>query len=360
MDESGNFITTTEQQLKLWANFLEKKFGALPDEPEIELAEPPNQIASTPTITLDEVKICVKHLKSGKATGPDLVPVEQYKASDDATFELFEVLKSIWEEATIQNDFTLTDMILLCKKKSKQSSNDRALGLLNHEYNIFAMLLLMHMLPFITPKLSDMQAGFRKGRGYRDNITILAMTVNHLLKSAESDVVQGVIPYIDFTAAFDSILHSYLINTLKEYEVPLKYCRLVKAIYDSAAVRVRLQDPGGHRSHSRNINIRRGVIQGDIPSPICFLVALDKLLKDHGISLTQNLMLSELVYADDYPLPYTDGRIATQRLTILEAHTKTEAGMTISIPKTKVQHIKVQPRMTCTTEEDISNLPPEK
>ena len=106
----------------------------------------------------------MKHLNSGKVTGTDLVPVEPHKASDDATFELFEVLKSIWEEATIQNDFTLTDMILLCKKKSKQRSNDRALGLLNHGYKIVAMLLLMHMLPFNTPKLSDMQAGFRKGK----------------------------------------------------------------------------------------------------------------------------------------------------------------------------------------------------
>ena len=69
-----------------------------------------------------------------------------------------------------------------------------------------------------------MQAGFRKSRGCRDNILILTMTIQHLLKEAEDDAkTQGIITYIDFTAAFDSILHSYLLNALREYGVPLKY-----------------------------------------------------------------------------------------------------------------------------------------
>ena len=64
------------------------------------------------------------------------------------------------------------------------------------------------------------------------------MTIQHLLKEAGDDArTQGIITYIDFTAAFDSILHSYLPKALKEYGVPLKYCRLVKAIYESASPR---------------------------------------------------------------------------------------------------------------------------
>ena len=65
------------------------------------------------------------------------------------------------------------------------------------------------------------------------------------------------------------------------------------------------------KSYSRNIDVRRGVIQGDIPSPVCFLVALDKLLKDHGnppnsgIQLTPALHLASLEYADDAAMPDT-------------------------------------------------------
>ena len=58
----------------------------------------------------------------------------------------------------------------------------------NHAHKVLSMLLLMYILPFITPKLSEMQAGFHKGRGCRNNILILVMTVHHLLKSAEQGI----------------------------------------------------------------------------------------------------------------------------------------------------------------------------
>ena len=73
-----------------------------------------------------------------------------------------------------------------------------------------------------------------------------------------------------------------MLESLKMYNVPLKYIRLVRAIYRNAAVRVRLNEVGGNRCYSRAVPIRRGAIQGDIPSPIAFLVALDRLLKEHG------------------------------------------------------------------------------
>ena len=113
--------------------------------------------------------------------------------------------------------------------------------------------------------------------------------------------------YIDFVAAFDSIYHSYMLESMKRYGVPLKYIRLVAEIYKNASVRVRLQEKGGHRSYSRNIPIRRGAIQGDIPSPVVFLIALDRLQKEYGslhtgIRITEQLTLSELAFADDAAL----------------------------------------------------------
>ena len=176
-----------------------------------------------------------------EAPGPDNIPVEQYKACEAAVEELHSLLSEIFDSETIPEDFVLADMLMMYKKKCRDTrGNYRALGLLNHAYKIFAAILLLRMLPYIAPNISDMQAGFRKDRGCRDNILILLSAINYLLSQAEESVRSlGVITYIDFTAAFDSILHSYLFNALKEYGVPTKYCRLVKAIYESATVRVR-------------------------------------------------------------------------------------------------------------------------
>ena len=107
----------------------------------------------------------MKSLKSNKAWGPDNIPVEQYKSSDAATEELFDVLLSIWQEETIPEDFALGDMMMHYKKKSSDDrSNYRALGLLNHAYKIFAKALLERMLLFIliTTSYRICKQGFAK------------------------------------------------------------------------------------------------------------------------------------------------------------------------------------------------------
>ena len=368
VDNNGNIITSTDEQLEAWAVFLEEKFSARSGEQTTNLEqEQDEETNEVPEPTRQEIESCIKTLKKGKATGPDDIPIEQYKASETATTELLYLIQSIWREEVMPEDFVLAEMMMHYKKKSKDNrSNYRALALLNHTYKIFAMVLLIRMVPYIDPKLSDMQAGFRKSRGCRDNILILVMTINHLLESAKDDIrSRGIVTYIDFTAAFDSIAHPYLLDTLKQYGVPLKYCRLVKSIYDVAAARVRLQEPGGTRSHSRRIPIKRGALQGDIPSAECFIATLDRLLKEHGslntgIQVTAELLLSELAFADDAALPTENTVAASSRLTTLDENAKKDAGMVISITKTKAQHIRKRPKISNTTEEDIRKLPPEK
>ena len=363
VDVQGQPITDNEQQLNAWADFLEQKFASRDNEPEVHL---PDDHIEVPEIQLEEVSACIAKLKPSKAAGPDSIPVEQYKACDAAVNELHSLISDVFMSESIPDDFVLADMLMMYKKKCHNDrSNYRALGLLNHAYKVFASILLMRMLPYISPKISDMQAGFRKERGCRDNIIILVSAINHLLSQAEDDAKSlGIITYIDFSAAFDSILHSYLFNALKEYGVPTKYCRLVRAVYESATVRVRLVQRGGQKSYSRNISINRGVIQGDIPSPVCFLVALDKLLKDHGglelgIKLTDSILFSDMEFADDAAIPTDDTTTASQRLTNLQIKAEEEAGMQISIPKTKAQHIMPTPKVSETTEADVEALPPE-
>ena len=65
-------------------------------------------------------------------------------------------------------------------------------------------------------------------------------------------------------------------------------------------------------------------------------------------------------YADDCVLPGANAETTTSRLTNLDTHAKSLAGMVISLPKTKAQHIMIQPRMFETTENDITSLLPEK
>ena len=96
-DTEGKPITSTEKQLEEWEKFIEKKFEAPPNETEINCdnllgeGDPPN-------INIEEVTWSVNHLKWGKATGPDTIPIEQFKTNNTAIEELPDILQQLWND----------------------------------------------------------------------------------------------------------------------------------------------------------------------------------------------------------------------------------------------------------------------
>ena len=88
--------------------------------------------------------------------------------------EIYSIIEKMWENEDIPEDLVMTIIMMLYKKRNKDDrKNYRALGLLNHVYKVFSMVLLMRIVPYVEQKISDMQSGFRKERGCRDNIVIL-------------------------------------------------------------------------------------------------------------------------------------------------------------------------------------------
>ena len=85
--------------------------------------------------------------------------------------------------------------------------------------------------------------------------------------------------------------------------------RIVKAIYAEATEMVRLRLPSGETLWSEPFPVRRGVIQGDIFSPRCFTLGLDRIFRLHDIAgqgiggpSLCDVTASKLEYADDIGL----------------------------------------------------------
>ena len=121
---------------------------------------------------------------------------------------------------------------------------------------------------------------------------------------------QAVITFIDYSAAFDTESQLFLDEALADAGVPSKVRRIIQAIFTAATGVVRVRQPNGKMAMSEPFDIERGVLQGDIFSPVSFIAGLDRIFRRHDISNSgvtvgtgeNTVCVSKLEYADDAAL----------------------------------------------------------
>ena len=107
-----------------------------------------------------------------KASGGDGIPVELFKISkDDAVKVLHSVCQKIWKTQQWPQDWKRSVFIPIPKKSnSKECSNYHTIVLISHASKVMLKILQYRLQQCMNQELPDVQAGFRKGRGTRDQI----------------------------------------------------------------------------------------------------------------------------------------------------------------------------------------------
>ena len=125
-----------------------------------------------PDILEYEVKWARESITTNKASGGDGIPVELFQILKD---EAVKVLQSIWQQVwkTQQwpQDWKRSVFIPMPKKgNAKECSNYQTIALISHASKVMLKILQARLQQYINHELQDVQAGFRKGRGTRDQI----------------------------------------------------------------------------------------------------------------------------------------------------------------------------------------------
>ena len=177
-------------------------------------------------------------LHDNKAPGCDGIPIEAYRDSPAAKQELFAIVRLMWQTEVIPPALVRGTFVMLYKKGPRDNfGNYRAIGLMCHSYKLLSMLVLHRMQDAVESRLAETQAGFRRERGCRDNVLLLRLLMDAVLRAGK----EAVVTCIDYRAAFNTISHRFLDESLAAAGVQPKIRRIVKAIYTEATGMVRLQ-----------------------------------------------------------------------------------------------------------------------
>ena len=116
-------------------------------------------------------------------------------------------------------------------------------------------ILQARLYQYVNCELPDVQVGFKKGRGTRDQIA----NIHWIIEKAEEFQKKIYFCFIDYAKAFDCMNHNKLWKILKEIRIPDHLTCLLRNLYAGQEARVRT----GHRTTDW-FQTGKGVHQGCI------------------------------------------------------------------------------------------------
>ena len=131
---------------------------------------------------------------------------------------------------------------------------------------------------YVNRELADVQAGFRKGRGTRNQIA----NIHQIIKKAREFQKNIYFFFIDYTKAFDCVDHNKLWKILEEMGMPDYLTCSLRNLYAGQEATVRT----GHGTTDW-FQIGKGVRQGCILSPCLFNLDAEYIMRNAGLEETQ-------------------------------------------------------------------------
>ena len=114
----------------------------------------------------------LQSLTMNKASGGDGIPVELFQIlNDDAVKVLHSICQQIWRTQQWPQDWKRSVFIPIPKEgNAKECSAYHTIALISHASKVMLKILQAWLQWYMHRELPDVQAGFRKGRGTRDQI----------------------------------------------------------------------------------------------------------------------------------------------------------------------------------------------
>ena len=152
-----------------------------------------------PDILERKVKWALESITTNKDSGGDGIPVERFQIlKDNAVKVLHSICQQIWKTQLWPQDWKRSVFIPIPKKgNAKECSNYHTIALISHGSKGMLKILQARLQQYVNRELPVVQAGFRKGRGTRDQIA----NINWIMGKAREFQKNIYFCFIDYAKA---------------------------------------------------------------------------------------------------------------------------------------------------------------
>ena len=322
-------LTEAEDIKNRWQEYTEELYKS-------DLHDPDNHYGVIthlePDILECEVKWAIGSITTNKASEGDRIPVELFQIlKGDAVKVLHSICQQIWKTQQWPQDWKRSVFIPITKKgHAKEYSNYRTIAVISHASKVMLKILQARLQQYVNCELPDVQTGFTKGRGTRDQIA----NIHWIIKKARE--FQKNICFIDYAKAFDCVDPNKLWKILQEMGIPDHLTCLLRNLYAGQETTVR----AGHGT-THWFQIGKGVRQGCIWSPCLFNLYAEYIMRNTrleeaqaGIKIARR-NINNLTYADNTTL-ISESEEGLKSLLMKVKEESEKVGLKLNIHKTKI------------------------
>ncbi|GJN13331.1 hypothetical protein PR202_gb00023 [Eleusine coracana subsp. coracana] len=273
-DGVDRLLVRDEEIKDKWREYFDKLFNGEEEGPILELDDSfdDNNRRFVRRIQESEIEQALKRMKSGKAMGPDGIPIEVWRClGARAIVWLTKLFILIFRSNKMPEEWRRSIVVPIFKNKGDVQSctNYRGIKLMSHMMKLWERVI-EHRLRRVT-SVTQNQFGFMPGRSTMEAIFLM----RQLMERYREQKKDLHMVFIDLEKAYDKVPRNVMWWALEKHKVPTKYITLIKDMYRDARTCVRTCD-----GDTNDFSIKIGLHQGSVLSPYLFALVMDEVTRE--------------------------------------------------------------------------------
>ncbi|KAK3553750.1 hypothetical protein QTP70_009196 [Hemibagrus guttatus] len=271
-DRDGKVLTSEESVQRRWKEYFEELMNEENEREKKKRVEGVNSVEQkVDKIRKDEVRKALKRMKSGKAVGPDDIPVEVWKCLGEAAVEFLACLfNRVLESEKMPEEWRSVLVPIFKNKGDVQScSKYRGIKLMSHTMKVWERVVEAKLRKVV--EICEQQYGFMPRKSTTDAIFALRI----LMEKYRDGQRELHCVFLDLEKAYDRVPREELWYCMRKSGVAEKYVRVVQDMYERSRTVVRCAV-----GQTEELNVEVGLHQGSALSPFLFAIVMDQLSEE--------------------------------------------------------------------------------